>query len=290
MISINDLEEINISNMIYEIRGKQVMLDSDLAKLYHCKNGTKEINQAVKNNIEKFPERYSWKLTEEELRYLRSKILTTNYSNMSRSMPRVFTEQGVAMIATIIKSEVAIQTSIKIMDAFVTMRHYIGGNELRLNNVESKIIEHDNSIRLLFDKLEEKKEIDDVYYAGKIYDSYSKVLDIFKEAKEELIIIDRYADKQVLDMIKELDVKVILITGNKLTKLDIDKYNSTYNNLSVYHSDIFHDRFFIIDRNKIYHSGNSINYMGYRKSCIDVIKYEGFNNLLFNDIDNIINN
>ena len=281
---------MNIENMIYEIRGKQVMLDSDLAKLYNCKNGTKEINQAVKNNIEKFPERYSWKLTEEELRYLRSKILTTNYSNMSRSMPRVFTEQGVAMIATIIKSEVAIQTSIKIMDAFVTMRHYIGSNELRLNNVESKIIEHDNSIRLLFDKLEEKKEIDDVYYAGKIYDSYSKVLDIFKEAKEELIIIDRYADKQVLDMIKELDVKVILITGNKLTKLDIDKYNSTYNNLSVYHSDIFHDRFFIIDRNKIYHSGNSINYMGYRKSCIDVIKYEGFNNLLFNDIDNIINN
>ncbi len=281
---------MDIENMIYEIRGKQVMLDSDLAKLYNCKNGTKEINQAVKNNIEKFPERYSWKLTEEELRYLRSKILTTNYSNMSRSMPRVFTEQGVAMIATIIKSEVAIQTSIKIMDAFVTMRHYIGGNELRLNNVESKIIEHDNSIRLLFDKLEEKKEIDDVYYAGKIYDSYSKVLDIFKEAKEELIIIDRYADKQVLDMIKELDVKVILITGNKLTKLDVDKYNSTYNNLSIYYSDIFHDRFFIIDRNKIYHSGNSINYMGYRKSCIDVIKYEGFNNLLFKDINNIINN
>ena len=290
---------MDIENMIYEIRGKQVMLDSDLAKLYECKNGTKEINQAVKNNIEKFPERYSWVLNEEEWNFLRSKFLTLETSNVGgrgryrKYIPRVFTEQGVAMIATIIKSKVAIQTSIRIIDAFVAMRHYIGDNELRLNNVETKILEHDNSIKLLkesFDKLEDKKEINDVYYAGKIYDSYSKILDIFKESKEELIIIDRYADKQVLDMIKELNIKVILITGNKLTKLDIDKYNSSYNNLNIYHSDIFHDRFFIIDRNKIYHSGNSINYMGYRKSCIDVIKYEGFNNLLFNDIDNIINN
>ena len=162
-------------------------------------------------------------------------------------------------------------------------------NEFRLSNVETKLLEHDNSIRLLFDKLEEKKEIDDVYYAGKIYDSYSKVLDIFKEAKEELIIIDRYADKQVLDMIKELKVKVILITGNKLTKLDIDKYNSTYNNLSVYHSDIFHDRFFIIDRNKIYHSGNSINHIGYRKSSIDVIGDKNIKKLIINDALKIIN-
>ena len=194
------------------------------------------------------------------------------------------------MLSSVLHTETAIVTSIKIINAFVAMRHYIGNNELRLCNVESKIIEHDNSIKLLresFDKLEEKEKIDDVYYAGKIYDSYSKVLDIFKEAKEELIIIDRFADKKVLDMIKELKVKVILITGNKLTKLDIDKYNSTYNNLSIYYSDIFHDRFFIIDRNKIYHSGNSINYMGYRKSCIDVIKYEGFNNLLFKDISKI---
>ena len=284
---------MDIENMIYEIRGKQVMIDSDLAKLYNCTNGTKDINKAVKRNIERFPEHFYFQLTREEyysiLRF-QTGTLELKQGKYAKYTPFVFTEQGIAMLSSVLHTETAIATSIKIINAFVAMRHYIGGNELRLNNVESKIIEHDNSIRLLFDKLEEKKEIDDVYYAGKIYDSYSKVLDIFKEEKEELIIIDRYADKQVLDMIKELDVKVILITGNKLTKLDIDKYNSTYNNLSVYHSDIFHDRFFIIDRNKIYHSGNSINYMGYRKSCIDVIKYEGFNNLLFNDIDNIINN
>lgn len=106
---------MNIENMIYEIRGKQVMLDRDLARLYECKNGTKEINQAVKNNMEKFPERYSWKLTEEELKYLRSKFLTTNYSNMSRNMPRVFAEQGVAMLSSVLHTETAIATSIKII-------------------------------------------------------------------------------------------------------------------------------------------------------------------------------
>lgn len=287
---------MDIENMIYEIRGKQVMLDSDLAKLYHCTNGTKDINKAVKRNIERFPEEFYFQLTREEYyNILRFQIgtLELKQGKYAKYTPFVFTEQGVAMLSSVLHTAPAITTSIKIINAFVAMRHYIGNNELRLNNVETKLLEHDTSIKLLkesFDKLDSKKEIDDVYYAGKIYDSYSKVLDIFKEAKEELIIIDRFADKQVLDMIKELNIKVILIASNKLTKLDIDKYNSTYNNLSVYYSDIFHDRFFIIDRNKIYHSGNSINYMGYRKSCIDVIKYDGFNKLLFNDIDNIINN
>ncbi len=104
---MQEVVDIDIKNKIYEIRGKQVMLDSDLASLYHCKNGTKEINQAVKNNIDKFPERYSWILTDEEISDLRSKFLTTNISNMSRVNPSVFTEQGVAMLATIIKSDVA---------------------------------------------------------------------------------------------------------------------------------------------------------------------------------------
>lgn len=284
---------MNIENMIYEIRGKQVMLDSDLAKLYHCTNGTKDINKAVKRNIERFPEEFYFELNIEECSRFQFGTLNIKRGKNIKYLPHVFTEQGVAMLSSVLHTKTAIATSIKIINAFVAMRHYIGNNELRLNNVETKLLEHDTSIKLLkesFDKLDSKKEIDDVYYAGKIYDAYSKVLDIFKEAKSELIIIDRFADRQVLDMIKELNVKVILITGNKLTKLDIDKYNSTYNNLSVYYSDIFHDRFFIIDRNKIYHSGNSINYMGYRKSCIDVIKYEGFNKLLFKDIDNIINN
>ena len=287
-------EDIKIEDMIYEIRGKQVMFDSDLAKLYQCKNGTKEINQAVKNNLDKFPERFSWKLTDEELFNLRSKNLTTNYSNMSRSNPRVFTEQGVAMLSTILKSKVAIETSIAIMDAFVTMRHYIGSNEYRLSNVEYKVIDHDRSIKLLqesFEKLEEAREINEIYFDGKIYDAYSKILDIFKEAKDELIIIDRYTDKTILDMIMNLNCKVILITGKntKLTSLDIEKYNKTYNNLSIYYDDTFHDRYFVIDREKIYHSGNSVNHVGFRKSSIDVLRDINIKKLIINDIDEIIN-
>ena len=279
-------EKLDISNMIYEIRGKQVMLDSDLAKLYECKNGTKEVNQAVKNNIDKFPDRYSWVLTIEELESLRSKNLTTSYSNKSRSIPRVFTEQGVAMLATIIKSKVATETSIKIMDAFVSMKHYINDNEYRLSNVESKVLEHDNSIKLLQELFEEDKE----YYLDKEYDAYSKVLDIFNKSKNELIIVDSYADKNLLDIISNLKVNVVLITSNKtkLTKLDIEKYNKTYNNLVVYYDDTYHDRYFIIDRRYFYLSGNSINYIGYRKSTIVMMNDKDVTNNILKNIERVI--
>ena len=142
-------EKIEVENMIYEIRGVQVMLDSDLAKLYEVE--TKRINEAVRNNPEKFPERFSWKLTDEE-----SKIfLVENFDHKNETRggryknPRVFTEQGVAMLATILKSKIATEISIRIMDAFVAMRHYIGNNEYRISNIETKIIEHDKSINLL---------------------------------------------------------------------------------------------------------------------------------------------
>ena len=286
-------EKLNIEDMIYEIRGKQVMLDSDLAKLYKCKNGTKEINQAVKNNLLKFPERFSWVLTDEETFYLRSKLLTTNYSKMSRTNHRVFTEQGVAMLATILKSKIAIDVTIGIMDAFVAMRHYIGNDLMRLSNIESKVIEHDKNIKILhdsFNKLEENREINEIYFNGKIYDAYSKIKDIFQESTNELIIIDRYTDKTILDMIKDLKCKVVLITSkkSKLTKLDIEKYNSTYNNLIIIYDDTYHDRYFIIDKNKIYHSGNSVNHIGYRKSSINILKDSKIKEIVINDIDKII--
>ena len=129
-IEVKDI--IKIEDYIYEIRGKHVMLDSDLAELYKCKNGTKEINQAVKNNIDKFPDRFSWVLTDEEYRDLRSKILTSssisNYGGR-RYNPRVFTEEGVAMLATILHTKIAAKISIAIMDAFVAMRHYLYENK-----------------------------------------------------------------------------------------------------------------------------------------------------------------
>ena len=214
--------------------------------------------------------------------------------------PRVFTEQGVAMLATILKTKVATEVSIRIMDAFVAMRHYISSNLIEQKYINNMVLEDNErinknivDIKLLqesFNKLDTAKEINHVYFNVKVYDAYSKVLDIFSEAKDKLIVVDRYTDKSFLDMVRNLDCKVILITGkrSKLTKLDIDKYNQDYNNLTVYYDDTFHDRYFVIDNNKVYHSGNSINHIGYRKSGIDVIHDKNVCATVINDIEKII--
>ena len=264
-------DEIKIENLIYEIRGKQVMLDSDLARLYKCKNGTKTINLSVKRHINRFPERFMFQLSNEEYKSLRFQTETT--SNMSRTLPYVFTEQGVAMLATILRTDVAEDISIKIMDAFVSMRHYIGHSEYRLTNIESKIIEHDSEIKLLqqsFDKFEEKKKETEIYFNGQIFDAYSKIYEIFNIAKECLIIIDTYADNTLLDIIKRLNIDVILITkqNNLLTEQDIERYNKQYNNLNIIYDNTFHDRYFIIDNNTLYHCGTSINRIGYKTFSI----------------------
>ena len=259
-------DDIKIEDMIYEIRGKYVMLDSDLAILYGCKNGTKTINQAVNRHLERFPSDFYFQLTEDEYNSLRSQVgtLKNGRGEHKKYLPYVFTEQGVAMLATVLRTKVASEMSVSIMRAFVKMRHYllntVGENKYikdMLLKHDNELSEHGNSIRLLqesFDKLETDKEIDEVYFNGKEYDAYSKVLDIFGEAKDKLIVVDRYTDKTFLDMIRNLDCKVILITGkkSKLTKLDIEKYNEDYNNLTVYYDDTFHDRYFVIDDNKVY--------------------------------------
>ena len=268
-------EELNIENMIYEIRGKQVMLDSDLAKLYNVE--TKRINEAVKNNPYKFPERFSFRLNKIEMENLWSKFSTAKISNMSRSYPRVFTEQGIAMLSTILKSKVAVETSIRIMDAFVKMRKYISANLIEQDNMKNMLIKHDNEIKLLqesFSKLEEKEKINHVFYEGQIYDAYSLLIDIFKEANEEIIIIDNYADKSILDMITNLNVKITIVTKkfNLLKDIDIKKYNRQYHNLKVIYSDKFHDRFTIIDRKNLYHSGASYKDLG--NKCFAITKIE----------------
>ena len=295
-------DDIKIEDMIYEIRGKYVMLDSDLGRVYECKNGTKTINQAVNRHLERFPSDFYFQLTEDEYSSLRSQVgtLKNGRGEHKKYLPYVFTEHGVAMLATVLRTKVASEMSVSIMRAFVKMRHYllntVGENKYikdMLLKHDNELSEHGNSIRLLqesFDKLETDKEIDEVYFNGKEYDAYSKVLDIFGEAKDKLIVVDRYTDKTFLDMIRNLECKVILITGkkSKLTKLDIEKYNRDYNNLTVYYDDAFHDRYFVIDNNKVYHSGNSINHIGYRKSSIDVIHDKNVCATVINDISRII--
>ena len=273
-------EELNIENMIYEIRGKQVMLDSDLAKLYQCKNGTKEINQAVKNNPDKFPERYSFQLSDNEYNNLRSNFLTSSLESGyggRRYNPRVFTEQGIAMLSTILKSKVAVETSIRIMDTFVKMRKIISSSLIEQKYINELVIKDNERINLLeesFSKLEEKEKINHVFYEGQIYDAYSLLIDIFNEAKKEIIIIDNYADKSILDMITNLNVKVTVVTRkfNLLKDIDIKKYNKQYHNLKVIYSDKFHDRFIILDKKVLYHSGASYKDLGNKCFAITKIK------------------
>ena len=293
-------EEIKIEDMIYEIRGKQVMLDSDLARLYECKNGTKSINLAVKRHINRFPERFMFQLTEDEYRYLRFQIETTKHNNMSRTLPYVFTEQGVAMLSAVLRTEVSEKVSIEIMDAFVAMRHFIKNNLLDqkyINNIvlenRKSINEVKNDVKLLqeaFDKLEEKEINNKIYFNGQIYDAYSNILNIFKEVKKNLIIIDSYADNTILDIIRRLKAKVIIITkkDNLLTKQDIEKYNKQYNNLKVIYNNTFHDRYFIIDDDIIYHCGASINKIGYKTFSINLISDEDVCDLLFDKVNKII--
>ena len=292
MNDIVNKEEIKIENLIYEIRGKQVMLDSDLARLYECTNGTKDINKAVKRNSERFPENFMFKLTNEEWSALRFQIGTSNKKGGRRYKPFVFTEQGVAMLSSIIHTDVAIKVSIAIMDAFVAMRKYVSSNLFEQKYINNMVLEDHDKIKVLeesFNKLEEKKRANEIYFDGQIYDAYFKIQNIFKEAKEELIIIDGYADNTILDIVKRLKVDVILITkpNNLLTKQDILKYNKQYKNLKVKFDNSFHDRYFILDNKVFYHCGASINRIGYKTFSITLIGDEEVCNLLLNKVRKI---
>ena len=273
---INDLiekEDIKIENMIYEIRGKQVMLDSDLAKLYHVE--TKRINEAVKNNMEKFPERFSWKLTEEESKMFLVEIFDQKNIETRGGRyrcPRVFTEQGVAMLATILKSKVATQVSIRIMDAFVAMRKYISTNLIEQKYINDLVLKDSKRIDLLEDAFSSFKEQNNhIFFEGQIYDAYSLMMKIFDKVKESIIIIDNYIDKNILDILSKTNKQVTLIT-NKYEIQDYEKYKEQYNNVTLVINNSFHDRFIILDKKILYHSGASFKDLG--KKCFAITKIE----------------
>ena len=292
------IEKINIEDMIYEIRGKQVMLDSDLAKLYQCVNGTKTINQAIKRHSNRFPNDFCFQLTKQEYEeILRSQIgtLELQQGKYSKYLPHAFTEQGVAMLATILRTSVAEEVSINIMRAFVAMRKYISSNLIEQSYINELVLKDNKRINALeetFSKFEEKKQVSDIYFDGQIYDAYSKIYEIFNEAKNNLIIIDSYADNTILDIIKRLKVNVIIITktNNLLTNQDILKYNKQYHNLKVTYNNTFHDRYFILDNENIYHCGASINKIGYKTFSITLINDKFILKALHDRVCKIINN
>ena len=270
MNEIIEVGTLNIEDMIYEIRGKQVMLDSDLAKLYNVE--TKRINEAVKNNPNKFPERFCFRITESDFISLKSKISTSKGG--SRKGHNVFTEQGIAMLSTILKSKVATETSIRIMDAFVYMRKYISNNLIEQKYINKMVFDHDNEIKLLqesFSKLEEKEKINHIFYEGQIYDAYSLLIDILSKAKKEIIIIDNYAGKELLDIIKDISIDIKIVSSNIDSTLK-KKYESQYDNVIFINNNTFHDRFIIIDRKELYNSGASFKDLG--KKCFSLNKIE----------------
>ena len=285
MVEDNNLiivDNIEIQNMIYSVRGKQVMLDSDLAQLYHVE--TKVFNQAVKRNINRFPEHFSFQLTESEFKNLRSQIVTSRENNSThggrRYMPYVFTEQGIAMLSAVLKSDIAVDVSIKIMDAFVKMRNFLLSNRemfARLDRVELKQLETDKKLEEVFNYIATNTEVkQNIFFDGQIYDAFSFIVGLIQKAKKERILIDNYVDVHTLNILckKNKSVDIIIATSGKgnLSTKDINKFNAQYPKLSVKTTTDFHDRFLIIDKAEVYHIGASIKDAG--KKSFGITKIE----------------
>ena len=277
--NISIINSEKIKNLIYTIRGKQVMLDSDVAMLYNCE--TRIINQTVKRNINRFPEKFCFKLTEKEFTNLRSQIVILNQGNVVRKyLPYAFTEQGIAMLSGLLKSKVAVQVSINIMDAFVEMRKFIYTNGQvfeRLTNVEYKLLEHDKKFNEVFNELQREENIKQkIFFDGQIYDAYNLIVKIIKKANNKILIIDNYVDDSILDILtkKKQDVEVVVLTSenSNITKLDIQKFNKEYPTLKIAKTNKFHDRFIVVDNKELYHCGASIKDLG--KKCFGINKIE----------------
>ena len=282
--SLEEYQTENIKNLIYTIRGKQVMLDSDVARLYQYE--TKNINKAMKRNIERFPEDFCFQLTKKEIENLRFQFGTSslekeNYGGR-RYLPYAYTEQGISMLAGVLKNDIAIQVSISIIRAFIEMRKFIANNSNvlnRLTTVEYKLFEHDKKFDEVFNELQknqEKEFKEKIFFDGQIYDAYSLIINIIKSAKSKILIIDNYIDDSILEMLikKNEDVKVVILTSNKtnISKLDIQKFNKEYPILEVAKTDKFHDRFIVIDDKELYHVGASLKDLG--KKCFAISKIE----------------
>ena len=263
-----------IENMIYEIRGKKVMLDSDLAMLFGYE--TKQLNRQVLRNMNRFPENYCFQITEAEYKSLRCQngTLKNGRGEHRKYLPYVFTEYGITMLAGILKSDVAIKMSLRIVDIFITMKNYINTSLIEQKYINSLVLEHNSKIDLILDKLNTNEEINHIFYEGQIYDSYSLLIDILSKAKKEIIIIDNYAGKKLFDIIKDINIKVKIYTEN-IDNISKEKYEKQYNNLEIINTNIFHDRFIIIDNKLLYHSGASFKDLG--KKCFAITKMEDDN-------------
>ena len=278
------INEKTIQNKIYTIKDAQVMLDSDLAELYGVE--TKRINEAVKNNPDKFPSDFYFELSQEDDEILRSKISTSSWGGRRKST-KVFTEQGVYMLATVLKSKIATEITIAIIRAFTQMRKMLNENSLFLVQLQelkkqqlSYEIKTDEKLETIFKAIESKeiKPSQGIFYDGQIYDAYAFVSELIKSAKNSITLFDNYIDDSVLTMLsKNQEAKITLYTKtiSKQLSLDVEKYNSQYKPIELKKFDLSHDRFLLID-DAVYHIGASLKDLGKKWFGFSKMERESF--------------
>ena len=260
----------NIQSKIYTIRGKQVMLDRDLAALYEV--STKVFNQAVKRNIARFPDDFRFQLSKEEFSYWRSQIVTSNNGDKMglRYAPYAFTEQGISMLSSILKSDVAIGVSIQIIRLFVQMRRTLSDNTLLVHRVvelESKQEKTQTVVEKILTEIDKKETLpkEGIFYNGEIFDAYVFVAKLIKSAKKSIVLFDNYVDESVLILLsknQEVEIKIYTHTFTKQLQLDVKKYNEQYREIEVKSFKDAHDRFLVIDGEELYHLGASLKDLG----------------------------
>ena len=277
-----------IEKLIYVIRDKQVMIDSDLAMLYQVETGA--LNRAVKRNIKRFPDDFRFQLTVEEYENLKCQIgissLNENGYGGRRTLPYVFTEQGISMLASVLHSDIAINVSIGIMRAFVEMRRFIANNALlfeRISNVELKQLEYqkqtDEKLEQIFEYISEHEEASQkVFFDGQIYDAFSLIVSLIQKAEKEITLIDGYVDVGTLNLLakKNEGVSVTVYTHQRtrLSNIDVANFNAQYPALEVKYTSVFHDRFLILDGKTAYHIGASLKDAGKKTFGITLINDE----------------
>lgn len=266
-------ETIDIQPMIKVIRGQQVMLDSDLSALYGVE--TRRLNEQVKRNIERFPDDFMFQLRKEELDNLMSQKATSSWGG-TRKLPYAFTEQGIAMLSSVLKSQTAVEVNIRIMRAFITMRRFIATNAQlfqRLETIEYHQLEMkqhqevtDRRIDEVFKRLDtDIPPMQGIFYDGQVFDAYRFVSDLIRKAKQSIVLIDNYVDDTVLTLLDKRSegVSATIYTQRVSSQfqLDVDRHNSQYPLIEIKRFNKAHDRFLLID-NEVYHIGASIKDLG----------------------------
>ena len=298
MNEIAIISETDIKDKIYTIRGVKVMIDSDLAKIYGYTVGS--FNRQVKNNIERFDDDFRFQLTDEEVLELsRCKncisIQTKGVKGGRTYNPYAFTEQGIYMLMTVLKGERAIKESKALIKIFKEMKDYLVDNNLidqkYINNLvlkqEHKLLDYDQRLSKVENSIDDLTKTSKIFIEGSIYDAYSFLLDIFNKSNKNITIIDNYINKDVLDLIRPLDIDITIISKNISDEL-IKKYKSQYSNITFINDDSIHDRFILVDNKYLYCLGSSIKDFGKKTTCITYIKDTEEINKIINQINNML--